>query len=73
MDKIKVPTQIIWGKQDQVCSMSRGPPVPVTPASEEKQEVIYQVSLTGWFLIPGGGGTHLGQVLIFIGVIVLLS
>lgn len=24
MDKIKVPTQIIWGKQDQVCGVPRG-------------------------------------------------
>lgn len=47
MDKIKVPTQIIWGKQDQVCSVSPGPPVPVTLAFEEKQEVIYNVSLIG--------------------------
>lgn len=45
MDKIKVPTQIIWGKQDQVCSVSLGPPVPVALAFEEKQEVIYKVSL----------------------------
>lgn len=77
MDKIKVPTQIIWGKQDQVCSecvpgayvpvaCSEFVPVPATLATEKKQEVIYQVSLTGWFLIPGGRKTPLGQMLVII-------
>lgn len=40
MDKIKVPTQVIWGKQDQVRSACLGPPVPVTPACEEMQAAI---------------------------------
>lgn len=37
MDKIKVPTQIIWGKQDQVCNASLRWSVLVTRASEEKR------------------------------------
>lgn len=45
MDKIKVPTQIIWGKQDQVCGVSLGLPAPVAPASKDKLEVRYEGSL----------------------------
>ena len=39
------PTQIIWGKQDQVCGVSLGLPVPVTPASKDKLVVLYEGSL----------------------------
>lgn len=49
MGKIKVPTQIIWGKQDQVRSIFLGPPDPVIQASEEKLLVIYKVSLGAGF------------------------
>ncbi|OWK02554.1 ABHD6 [Cervus elaphus hippelaphus] len=45
MDKIKVPTQIIWGKQDQVRGVSLGLPATLAPASKDKLAVLYEGSL----------------------------
>lgn len=52
-------------------SRASGPPVPVTPASEEKQAAIYKGSLADWFLISGRGGTYPGQMPLFIGIVVM--